>query len=178
MTISTPSIAVFSAWTKHARDAKRVKLLPHLLYPDADWWLWFDWPFRLKVPPERLIEGFEDSQIVGFRHSMRPCAYVEHAACARMGKDDLGVMRKQMDRYDRERFPRNYGLLECGVLLRRNTPEVRAFNEAWWAEVEAGSIRDQLSVGYAAWRTGVKWDCWPGTVWENEFTERIECHAT
>lgn len=168
------TIAAYTARTDDRRESKRLKIMSHLLFPDADWWLWMDWPFRLLVPVERLIEGFDDEQIVGFRHSLHACAYVEHAACARMGKDDLGAMRTQMDRYARERFPRNFGLLECGVLLRRNTPEVRAFNEAWWAEVEAGSSRDQLSFSYAAWRTGVKWACWPGTVWDNSFTERVE----
>lgn len=155
------------------RESKRIKILAHRLFPHADWWLWIDWPFRLTVPAERLLEGCEDQQIVGFAHRFHDCAYLEHAACVRMRKDDVDVMRRQMDRYRRGRFPEHFGMIECGVLLRRNTAEVQTFNEAWWSEVKNGSPRDQLSVGYAAWKTGIKFATWPGTVYENGFTRTI-----
>ncbi len=162
------NIAVYSCRMDDRRESKRVKILAHRLFPRADWWLWLDWPFRLTVEPEQMV--IDGANIVGFKHRFNGDAYEEHAACARMQKDDLSVMGKQLDRYRSERFPVGFGLIECGVLLRRNTPEVIAFNEAWWAEVEKGSTRDQLSVGYAAWKTGVRWECWPGTVFENGFT--------
>lgn len=171
------NIVAYTCHTTDRRDSKRIKILSHRLFQDADWWLWLDWNIWLTVPKEELVRGFEDEQIVGFRHSMRDCAYEEHAACARLGKDDLHVMRRQMDRYRRERYPVHYGLIECGVLLRRNSPDVREFNEAWWKEVENGSSRDQLSVGYASWKTCVKWAYWDGTVRENRFTEAVECSA-
>jgi hypothetical protein len=169
------NIAVYSCLTTDRRDSKRIKLLPHTIFPDADWWLWLDWGFRLVVPPERLVDGFEKEKIVGFKHRFHDCAYAEHAACARMGKGEPDLMRQQIDRYRRERFPEHFGLIECGVLLRRNCPEVVSFNERWWREVEAGSSRDQLSFGYAVWDADdddmLYWSCWDGTVFENEFTE-------
>ncbi len=160
-------ITAYTARFEDRRESKRVKILSHRLFPRADWWLWLDWPFRLTVPAEQVPKL---GDIVGFKHRFHADAYEEHAACARMRKDDLDVMRRQMDRYCLERFPKGFGLIECGVLLRRNCPQVVAFNEAWWSEVEHGSSRDQLSVGYAAWKTGVRWECWDGTVYENGIT--------
>lgn len=168
------SIAVYSCHTTNRRESKRLKLMPHVVFPDADWWLWLDWNIRLNVPPEELVKSHENDLIVGFRHRFHDCAYEEHAACARMQKDDLEVMRGQMDFYRAMKFPAHYGLPECGVLLRRNTEEVRAFNVRWSNEVEHRSVRDQLSVGFAAWVSEVPFAYWPGTVFENEFTRVIE----
>ncbi len=165
------TIAVYSCYMNDRRESKRVKILSHLLWPDADWWLWLDWNFRLVVPAEELVRGFENEKIVGFKHRFHKDAYEEHAACARMGKDNRDVMRRQIDYYRKDRFPSGFGLVECGILLRRNCAETQSFNETWWAEVEKGSSRDQLSVGYAAWKTGLKWACWEGNVFENRFTK-------
>lgn len=115
------------------------------------------------------MEGFEGAKVVGFKHRFHDCAYEEHAACARMQKDDLDVMRRQMDFYRAMKFPAHYGLIECGVLLRRNCPEVVAFNERWWNEVRERSTRDQLSVGFAAWVSEIRFESWAGTVFENGF---------
>jgi len=35
-------------------------------------------------------------------------------------------------------------------------------NEAWWREIEAGSVRDQLSFNYCAWRLGFAYRTFPG----------------
>lgn len=148
--------------------------MPHLAFPDADWWLWLDWNIRLTVPPEELVKGHEDDLIVGFRHRFHDCAYEEHAACARMQKDDFDVMRGQMDLYRARRFPAHYGLPECGILLRRNVPVVGSFNEIWFREVQDWSVRDQLSVGYAAWLKRISFAYWPGTVFENSFARVVE----
>jgi hypothetical protein len=43
------------------------------------------------------------------------------------------------------------------VILRRHTPAVAAFNEAWWAEIQAGSRRDQVSFTYVAWKLGLRY---------------------
>jgi hypothetical protein len=164
------TIETYTARFTDRRESKRIKLLPHRAFPRADWWLWLDWNIRLRVAPTVLV-ALATADVMGFAHRFHDCAYEEHAACARMQKDDLATMRQQMDRYRREKFPAHFGLLECGVLLRRSCPEVVAFNEAWHAEIEAGSVRDQLSFGYAAWRTGVRFGSWPGTIWENGYCE-------
>ena len=44
------------------------------------------------------------------------------------------------------------GMTASGVLVRRNTKANAKFNEAWWTEVNNGSVRDQLSFGYVSWK--------------------------
>jgi hypothetical protein len=54
-------------------------------------------------------------------------------------------------------------LWETGCLLRRNTSKVIDFNNIWWDEIQTNSIRDQISVQYASWKSGVHINSFPGT---------------
>ena len=91
-----------------------------------------------------------------FRHPERYCAYDEGATCIERGKDKAERITAQLSRYESEGFPRQYGLAECNVIIRRhNDPAVVAAMEIWWDEIERGSSRDQLSFNYALWRAGL-----------------------
>jgi hypothetical protein len=59
-----------------------------------------------------------------------------------------------LDYYSRG-FPKDWGLCECGFILRRHTPEVKRFNEIWWSEYCKHSSRDQLSMPVALNASGV-----------------------
>jgi hypothetical protein len=52
-------------------------------------------------------------------------------------------------------------------MLRRHTPAVNAFNEAWWDEIARGSKRDQLSFPYVARKVGLRYGTFPGTLLDN-----------
>jgi len=91
-----------------------------------------------------------------FRHPERYCAYDEGATCIKRGKDTAERITAQLSRYESEGFPRQYGLAECNVIIRRhNDPAVKAAMDIWWDEIEKGSRRDQLSFNYALWRAGL-----------------------
>jgi hypothetical protein len=138
------------------RDARRHKLLAHELHPDADYSLWLDGCFTPVLDARELVaRHLADHDICVFRHRERNCAYDEGAACARLRKDDPVVIREQLARYAAAGYPRRRGLAETGVVLRRHTAATRRLNEAWWAELEAGSLRDQLSFDYVCWRLGL-----------------------
>jgi len=72
-----------------------------------------------------------------------------------MRKDDETVMRRQVLRYQQEGINCS-GLFETSVVLRKHTPTVRTFDELWWNQIKNGSVRDQLSVNYAANRTDLR----------------------
>ena len=74
-----------------------------------------------------------------------------------------------MQRYTREGFPANYGLVDTAVLLRRHTPKVEEFCRLWWQQLQIGSRRDQLSFTYCAWKSGLKYRLLPGFTHENPF---------
>jgi hypothetical protein len=65
------------------------------------------------------------------------------------------VVNAQMARYRAAGYLAHHGLYENGVLMRRNTPALKEFEELWWREYSNGSVRDQLSMMYCAWATGI-----------------------
>lgn len=175
-----PAAAVPAPWqvqplekfhTDPARNAKRYKVLPHELLPNHDVNIWVDANFRitrgyddlvqllggqaqtqeLKNPaPEFLSSGF-DPDMVLFRHFERSCLYDEAEVCKAMGLDSREIIEAQMKRYRKMGFPTQYGLGECGCLVRRNTCDMAELMETWWREICGGSRRDQLSFMYSVW---------------------------
>ena len=70
-----------------------------------------------------------------------------------MKKDVKENVDPQIERYRKEGFPKNYGLLQSNIMLRKHNEEdcVR-FMEQWFEELKNGSHRDQLSFNYVAWK--------------------------
>lgn len=148
------------------RLARLHKTNSHLLFPDADLTIWMDGLIIVKeVEPRAFIQEHLADADLACHHNVE-CQSVSAALeiCANRGRDDLRVMRAQVERYKVEGFPDTFGLVETGVVLRRNTPGVAAFNEIWRNEIAKGSVRDQLSFNYAAWKSGVRFAYIPGSL--------------
>lgn len=147
------------------RMARRYKVLCHRWFADADAWLWLDGAVQLQVEPETVIDTFlATADIGGFRHPGRNCAYAEAARCIVKGKDAPGVLQGQANAMKAAGFPEGWGMVETGLLARRNTEAVRALNEAWWLEIERWSVRDQVSLPFACWGLGVPLYQCPGSL--------------
>jgi hypothetical protein len=97
-----------------------------------------------------------DADMLLFDHPFRRCAYDEAKACAEFGHAPVWTLRRQMARYKAHGFPPQAGLFECGVLIRRHTPEVEATMASWWSEYRDYARRDQLAFTWAAWRHGLR----------------------
>ena len=143
------------------RRAKLPKVLAHVALPEAEYSLWIDGSFKLaarKLDFRELVRRYlADADIAVFRHRERDCVYAEAEVIIERNLDDPRVVREQIARYRAEGFPTSAGLVQGGVILRRHTRAVAAFNEAWWAEVQAGSRRDQLSFPYVARKLGLRY---------------------
>ncbi len=59
------------------------------------------------------------------------------------------------------------GLWAGGLIIRRHTPAVAAFNEVWWDFFKRGSTRDQLALPMAVAKTGMKIETIAGIVTDN-----------
>ena len=162
---------VESAGLDSRRAARRCKILAHEYFPDADYTLWHDGNYRLRIPPEKAVkEWLGKRALAAFKHPHRRCIYREAEVCMRRRKDDPKRIQQQIARYDEQGFPQNYGLIASGVLVRCNTNiVVRKLCEIWWQEVLEYSYRDQLSFDYARWRTGLKINYIPGMIHRNEY---------
>jgi len=153
--------SVVPAWDNR-RTARHYKALPHRYLPEHDVSIWVDGNVRLRVHPLTLAARFPNSDLVTFKHWDRRCLYTEAAFCAKIGKDHPATLAAQTTRYRNAGMPDNWGLAATRVVIRRNTPAMRALNEAWWAEMESGSVRDQVSLPFVCWQQGVKWAVLPG----------------
>lgn len=155
-------------------DAKRHQVLAHESFPNMDVSLYMDGSHVLVegVTVERLADDYlVYAEIACFEHPERDCAYAEAEVCLAQGLDDPDVIRAQMARYRAEGFPEHWGLPALTMLLRRHTPAIETLNLAWWQEIMAGSVRDQLSFPYVCWKLGLRWETIPG----NPFTSPL-CH--
>ena len=143
--------------TDARRTARRCKVLPHEHFPGCDYTIWHDGNISLLVDPVTLPALLGDTADMAlFRHNERGCVYEEAEAVIRCRKDKAARVRAQMERYRAEGMPRDFGLHATWVLVRRNTAKVRDFCRQWWAEIEQGSARDQLSFDYVRWKMGME----------------------
>jgi len=142
------------------RVARYFKLQPHKVLPPHDVSIWFDSCLSLKIKSykkflkENLID--RDLEMVSYKHPLRNCSYVEATVCMSMGLDNGIRIKRHMESYRKQRFPKNFGLFDTGLVVRVNTPKMVEFNDLWYTELKAKSKRDQLSHPYAVWKTGIR----------------------
>jgi hypothetical protein len=87
-----------------------------------------------------------DADIAICRHANRKCAYVEIEACIARKKitEEEAIVAKA--RLEDGKLPRNFGLWECGIIVRRvDTNWLAALQAMWWKHLcESNVWRDQI----------------------------------
>jgi hypothetical protein len=132
------------------------KIMSHRVLPDADVTLYLDGNFQLLVDPHEIIgDHLNGADLALFRHPSRQDVYAELEACAARSKDDEGLLQVVAERYAEEGMPRDRFLHAAGMILRRHTPEVLAFNEVWFNELLQTGVRDQPALAHSLWKTGI-----------------------
>jgi len=149
------------------RENRKWKILAHHWFPEAEWWIYLDGNMRLKVDPYTMLVALRkerEAPLYVTQHGLHNCLYKEADWIARNGYERSDILHKQVCRYRSSGYPKENGCCYCGFLIRKNTEEVRAFNELWWQEVKTGSQRDQLSFPYAAWLSKIPYCAVPESV--------------
>lgn len=138
--------------------SRAVKILAHR-YIDAEYSMYIDGNRSLFTNPQDIVDKWlQDTDIAVFRHpEHRDCIYQEAEEVLRQHKAHPRRVQAQMERYRREGYPERNGLATCCIIARRNTEQVRAFNELWWHEYTNSAHRDQLSFNYVCWRLGMQY---------------------
>ena len=68
-------------------------------------------------------------------------------------KEKIEVIQIIKERYKKNKFPDNLGLIEASFILRRhNEKDCINIMEKWWNEIKMYSHRDQLSICYVLWK--------------------------
>lgn len=151
---------------------RRVKIFFQPNFNGYEYSLYLDSTVRLLVDPRQLISFLQPgSDIAVFDHPARDCLYEEAREVIRRGLDDADVVWEQVTRYRGEGILPHAGLWACTVILRRHTPSMQEFCQAWWKEVEAFSCRDQISFPYVVAKSGVKVSTFPGSLLCNDFID-------
>lgn len=134
-------------------NAKIYKIMPHK-YFQSPISIFMDANIFLNVHPKILVDEFlGDADIALFKHPKRSCIYEEHApARLRVIPELQPLIDEQVRNYRAEGMPEKFGLMECGMLIRKNNDIVNEFNERWWAEVCRYTNRDQMSFPYIWWK--------------------------
>jgi len=157
-----------------ARRARRHKILAEA---DTPFILWHDGSIQLKCDPVVLLPYIKGTNLVAWQHPWRSCLYDEAQMCIEQERGNRQEIESQVARYRAEGVPAQLTMIETGFLLRRNCLEQQTFNKTWWAEIEAGSWRDQISFPYVAWRTNTNYNLFPGKLRYNRWAILNGNHA-
>ena len=154
-------------------NSRYCKLFPHVWFDlVGEVTLYHDANVRLKVPPETFIDFLGDSDIAAFIHPQRDCIYDEALICAECGAADPEKIAVQAFTYRQDGYPEHNGLHASSVLVRRDTPQIRALSALWWEQLQKHTYRDQLSHDYCLWKLGIKCATIPGNLGRNDLMER------
>ena len=140
-------------------ENRKYKTRPNVLFPNAEFTIYMDGNLKLTKDPVSIVEECKGGLNV-FNHDLRGCAYDEADVVS--GRFPKGVTEKQTRRYINEGFPKGYGLYWGGLIIRDRG--ANSFNNFWWNELKSGIERDQVSLPYAIWSTGVELNVLEGEI--------------
>lgn len=171
-------VLVSGVYRDHRRTAKAFKILPHVWFQNYDFSVWIDGRLHIQGGISELVRAVESrSAFACFSHPNRSCAYTEGMICILHGKDRVLPICQQMLKYSRQRYPKKSGLFAGGLIVRKhNVKEIIHAMELWAEEIDSHSVRDQLSLGFVAWKCGLKIQTFDGDLWDNKYF-KVKTHA-
>jgi len=150
-----------SAHKDPVRGAKIFKVKPHEFLKEYDISLWIDANFLIKKDINsflKKVDFLKNANMLLFEHDQgRQCIYDEAKMVVLDNKDNPEIVRKQMEKYKKEEYPKNNGLCANSILLRKhNSDDIINLSNMWWDEIRNFSRRDQLSFYYCKWKLSTK----------------------
>ena len=142
------------------KQQRGIKILAHRYLPEYDTSVWVDGAVVVKGNINDYLKTLDLTRYSVFipEHPVRKCIYAEKDICIKIKKitgEGVALANKQMERYKKEGFPANYGLVQSNIMVRRHNEQYsKDLMEKWWSELKDYSHRDQLSFNYALWKVG------------------------
>lgn len=175
------------------RNSRKYKALPHRYLSNYEYSIWVDGNMKMVGDSRSLLNDYIFQTYDHMQcFDKRNCIYEEAQAIFQLGqnnynrtpergirnwKDNPFIIQDQINKYQSEGFPKNFGLAETSVVIRKhNDPSCIKLNEDWWIEMKYGSRRDQLSLNYVAWKNNFDIKYIPGDVRNNEYFIMISGH--
>jgi hypothetical protein len=142
--------------TRLCRD---IKLRPHLYLEEWRHSLWID--ANIQITPDAITEINDlivnDTLIATFQHPLRKNVAEEALECKKRGKDNPDAIDSIINFLEEQKYPiTSNPLFETNVVYRQHSNDsVKLCMDVWWEILNRFSKRDQLSLGYALWKSGV-----------------------
>lgn len=152
------------------RIAKQFKVLPHKFFPEYKYSFWMDGTFKIKKSIREYIYKYLKNPMLNVSHDERNCAYDEFITSAAKTRYPTAILKKQIEKYEKEGLPRHYGLPSAGVIFREhNNPQIIKLMEDWWDEIIKFTNQDQISFTYVCWKNDFHPAVSDVFCWNNEY---------
>ena len=133
------------------------KFFPHKVFKDYKYSIYIDGNIKVCSDLTEHINRISTYGISFFKHSKRSCAYTEADTCEQLRKESSDRLHELTNYLEKERFPHNYGLIECNFIVRDHSSKICSeIMEDWWEMFNRFAKRDQLSLPYVLYKRGIK----------------------
>lgn len=135
-----------------------LKMHPHELFNDYDYSIYIDGNVQVMSDLTELVYSINKKVgIAMHNHQFRDCICNEIEACKIKKKGNYNEMKKQVDRYIKEGFPKRFGMLEATIIVTDLKNELaKHLLSDWWNEfISTKSLRDQISLQYIVWKNNL-----------------------
>jgi hypothetical protein len=156
-------------------QAKIPKFFGWQMAPGYDYYLWIDGSLAMSDPDtvKYFYDNCQDHDIVVFKHPVRPNIRQEVRYTRKGVKQKSAYM---LGRYENEMIQEMYDVVQAdkdfvddllvngGLYMYRNTPEVQAMFKEWWYYVTRYVVQDQISFPYVLKKSGIRINVRPDEV--------------
>lgn len=132
----------------------RYMLLVNEVLPEYDYSIWVAPEMKIVGDVQRFCKVYEDgNSLITFSNSKDDCIY-EDISVAHMQLDDMNItIRKKMFQYEKEGYPKHYGLIDSRVLVRNHHDEkLCSVMKEWWEGVQNCYSFMANMFNYVAWK--------------------------
>jgi hypothetical protein len=107
--------------------------------------IWIDASFIIATDLNEWWTKYFSKGFSAPKHPLRNCVFVEALDCIISKRGNKEEVQAQMEEYKKIGIPAKNGVIQSGLLMRENKPEVIELCQNWWEELKVRSIRDQIS---------------------------------
>lgn len=128
-------------------------LNPHLILSEYDYSIWVDPNYVITGDLELFLASYgRNTSFLSFPSYVTDDVY-EMMATGLRGDDENICMRKKCLQYEREGYPRHFGMISDKIMVRNHRDEkLCKVMECWWDEAVQCKRLWQYGFNYAAWK--------------------------
>lgn len=135
---------------------RKIKFLPHKYLKKYHMSLYIDGNIKLLSDPIKIFEKYSHKLISAPSHPERECIYDEAKFLTQNKKIYEKNIIKQITMLKDNKYPKNYGLNELNIILRKHNDEsvIEAMNQVW-NFFRKFPTRDQLIFNFVMWKNNL-----------------------